>query len=152
LLAEDDFYPPPRPHPPYTPPPCTPPFKWFPPHGPRPPGCACHCGTAPCPLHPWAWIKADVDLLPPDPILAQNGFNYKESIECAWREELLDLMAEQREEMSWERHNGYTMPEFEKGGFRYKDPAARKEQMDKLEDLLTQAKLASLQRARLRAS
>jgi hypothetical protein len=84
--------------------------------------------------------------------LLKNALIYKASTEYAWRDELLDLMAEQREEMSWERHHGYDMPEFEKSAFHCKDPEARKERMDKLEELLEQARVSGLERDRMRAS
>jgi hypothetical protein len=117
-----------------------------------PPRSVIECYGPPGGWKKYPWDRPDVDDLPPDPTLLKNALMYKASPEYAGREELLDLMAEQREEMSWERHHGYSMPEFEKGGFHYKDPEVRKERMDKLEELLEQARVSGLERDRMRAS
>ena len=47
-------------------------------------------------------------------------------------------MAENREESSWERHNGCDapMPDFEKGDFAIKDPQERQDRIEHLRGLL----------------
>ncbi|ETN38075.1 uncharacterized protein HMPREF1541_07699 [Cyphellophora europaea CBS 101466] len=59
---------------------------------------------------------------------------YKDSTEHEWREELTNLMAEEREEMSWGRHHLMTMPRYEKTGFIYKDTEEKKDRLDRLNE------------------
>lgn len=76
----------------------------------------------------------------------QRSQTYLNSNEHSWREELTDLMAENREESAWERHNNcIVMPEFEKGGFICKDSQERADRIAHLEDLLEESRRAGLE-------
>ena len=78
--------------------------------------------------------------------MRRRGERYKNSTEYEWREELIDLMAEQREEMAWERHHLDVMPEFEKTNFLYRDTQERNERISELTELLDEAREANLER------
>jgi hypothetical protein len=76
--------------------------------------------------------------------MRRRGERYQNSQESEWREELIDLMAEEREEMAWERHHLEVMPVFEKTNFIYRDTQERNDRMARLGELLEQAKEAHL--------
>ena len=80
--------------------------------------------------------------------MKRRGERYKNSTEDKWREELIDLMAEQREEMSWERHHMTVMPKFEKTDFMYRDTEERSDRIARLRELLEQVKAANLEQDR----
>lgn len=80
--------------------------------------------------------------------MKRRGERYKNSVESEWREELINLMAEQREEMSWERHHLEAMPNFEKIDFVYQDAQERSNRVSVLKELLDLAKEANLQQDR----
>ena len=57
-------------------------------------------------------------------------------MEYRWREELIDLMAEKNDECRYEMANGSDMSDYDKTNFRYRDPDARKERIEQLNDFL----------------
>jgi hypothetical protein len=95
--------------------------------------------------HYWdvRWPLTDWDM-------RRRGERYKNSTESEWREELIDLMAERREEMAWERHHLEVMPEFEKTNFIYRDTQERNDRIFELTELLEQIRDAGLERDRPR--
>lgn len=84
-----------------------------------------------------------------DYIMRARGERYLNSTEHAWRQELIDLMAEQREEMVWERRHFEEMPSYEKTDFQYRSPEERRDRIERLTELLNDAREAGLERDRM---